>query len=78
MDVRLIVDGRGSQITEVLLLRNIHFRQFIGDFFFSLCIEHLPNFYSVRPSEFFFKPNWSYREHLSLAFPTETIFHLLR
>ena len=53
----------------------------------SLCIEHLPNCYSVRHSKFglFQKsvlrilfPNWSFREHLSRALPTEMIFYLLR
>ena len=43
-----------------------------------LCIEHLPNCYSVRPTDFPFKPNWSFREHLSRALPTDMIFYLLR
>ena len=41
--------------------------------FFSLCIEHLPNCYSVRPS---FIPDL--RQHLSRAHPTEMIFYFLR
>ena len=59
---------------------------------FSLCIEHLPECYSVRPSLYFFwdldsplvfcdcfpNPDWSFREHLSHALPTEMIFYLFR
>ena len=57
----------------------------------SLCIEHLPNFYSVRHSKFglfifpqrdqcfqVLVPNWNFKEHLSRALPTEMIFYLLR
>ena len=49
-------------------------------FFLSLCIESLLNCYSVRPtgSDLFFKPNWSFREHLHRALPTDMIFYLLR
>ena len=68
-------------------LQNIHWRQFFYKFtlgkLFSLCINHLPNCYSVRPSPFslyncFPDPDWSFREHLSRALPTKMIFHLLR
>ena len=60
-------------------LQNIHCRQFTSELF-SLCIEHLPNFYSVRPSPFFrfVRRDWSFREHLFHALPTEMIFYLLR
>jgi hypothetical protein len=50
---------------------------------FSLCIEHLPSHcYFVRHSPFshyhcFHNPDWSFREHLSRALPTEMIFYLL-
>ena len=68
-------------------LQNIHSRQFfyiitLGELL--LCIYHLPNcYYSVRPSPFnlyscFPDPDWSFREHLSRALPTEMIFYLLR
>ena len=35
-------------------------------------------FYSVRRSIFYLSPDWTIREHLSRALPTEIIFHLLR
>ena len=50
---------------------------------FSLCVEHLPNYY-VRHSlsfdvyRYHLDPLWSFRRHLSRARPTEMIFHLLR
>ena len=44
--------------------------------FFSLCIGHLPNGYSVRPSDCYFIPDL--RQHLSRAHPTEMILFLLR
>ena len=53
----------------------------LGELFY-LCIEHLPNCCSVRHSPFclfnyFPKPNWSFREHLSRALPTGMIVYLL-
>ena len=59
-------------------LQNIHCRNLIGELF-SLCIVHLPNGYSVRPTVYpFFHLDESWGEHLSRALPTENIFHLLR
>ena len=61
-------------------LQNIHWRQFISELF-SLCIEHLPNCYSVRSSSpfrlchRFLNPDWSFREHLLRAHPTKNIFY---
>ena len=50
----------------------------------SLSIERLSNCYSVRPSpysvspqHYFLSPDWSFREHLSRATPTEMILYLL-
>ena len=53
----------------------------MGDFF-SLCVEHLPNCYSVRSYSFFSNlelptRNWSFIEHLPRALPTDMIFSLL-
>ena len=49
---------------------------------FSLCIERLPNCYSVtshRPILYGDAgPGWAFREHISRALPTEKIFHLLQ
>ena len=50
---------------------------------FSLCIEHLPNCYSVRPSPFYLHrcsitPVWKFWKHLSHALPTEMVFYPLR
>ena len=45
---------------------------------FSLCIKHLPEFFSVRRSVCFLNVDWTIREHLSYALPTELIFYLLR
>ena len=56
--------------------------QLLSVSYFSLCIEHLPN--PVRRSSFslyhycFPNPNWSFREHISRALPTEMIVYLLR
>ena len=58
-------------------LWNICWRKFISELF-SLCIEHLPNCYSVRRSVCFLNRDWTFREHLSRALPTELIFYLLR
>ena len=65
-------------------LRNIHWRKFIGELF-SLCIEleNLSNCCFVRHSPLsldncFRNPDWSFREHLSRALPTKSIFYLLR
>ena len=50
--------------------------------FFSLCIERLPNCYSVSlgsGSALFTGPaGRAFREHISRAHPTQMIFHLLR
>ena len=46
---------------------------------FSLCIERLPNCYSVRtpfPS-LCVSPDWAFTVHISRALPTEMIFYLL-
>ena len=45
---------------------------------FSLCIERLHNCYSVSPSIYLFDLEWTFREHLCHALPTEKIFYLLR
>ena len=58
-----------TQITEYLL-NEAHLRWAL----FSLCIEHWPDCYSVRP----FYRNESLWDHLSRALPTEMIFGLLR
>ena len=62
-------------------LQNISWKNFIGELL-SLCIERLPNCYSVRLNVYFrsLNPNWSFREYLSHAMPppSETIFYLLR
>jgi hypothetical protein len=61
----------------MLKLQNICWRRFIGKLF-SLCIEHLTNCYSVSSSIYFLNLDWTIREHLSRALPTEKIFYLLR
>ena len=61
-------------------LRNICWKQFLSELF-SLCIEHLPNFYSVRRIISLSGnviSDWCFREHLCHALPTEMIFNLLR
>ena len=59
-------------------LQNISWRIFISKIF-SLCIDHTPNCCSVSLLAFsYFFPDWSLREHLSRALPTERIFSLLR
>ena len=58
-----------TQITEYLLWER-------GSL--SLWIEHLPHCSSVRHSYGFLDRNWSLREHVSHALPTEMIFHQLR
>ena len=66
-------------------LQNIHWRHFYRSEHFSLCIERLPNCYSVRLSSpgcqpFYFTgaPELAFREHISRSLPTEMIFHLLQ
>ena len=46
----------------------------------SLFIKDLPNCYYVRPLPFscYVQRNWSFRDHLSRARPTERIINLLR
>ena len=46
----------------------------------SLFINDLSNCYYVRPLQFscYVHQNWSFRDHLSHALPTERIFNLLR
>ena len=65
-----------TQITEYSL-ETIH----RWDFFLS-AIEYLPNFYSVGLYSGFspgsFGRNWIFKEHISRALPTVTIFYLLR
>ena len=58
-------------------LRNIYWREFIGEPS-SLCIEHLPNCYSVRKTLPVFHECRGIKKHISHALPTEIIFHLLR
>ena len=58
-------------------LRNIYWRKFISEHF-SLCIEHLPKYYSVRDPVLSIHECRSIKEHLYYALPTETIFYLLR
>ena len=65
-------------------LRNIHWGQFYAIYLsepFSLCIECLPNCYSVRSCASYcpyIRSDWAFRGHISRALPTETIFNLLR
>ena len=61
-------------------LQNIHWRNFYISELFSLCIERLPNCYSVRLSSHLLDagPIWVFREHISRALPTDMIFHLLQ
>ena len=61
-------------------LRNIHWGQFYAIYLkpFSLCIECLPNCYSVRSCASYcpyIRSDWAFRGHISRA---ETIFNLLR
>ena len=65
-------------------LRNIHWGQFYAIYIsepFSLCIELLPNCYSVRsfvsPCPYI-RSDWAFRGHISRALPTEMILYLLR
>ena len=48
--------------------------------FFSLCIERLPNCYSVSssPLSLWVNPDWVFRVHISRALPTQMIFYLLQ
>ena len=68
-----------ARIFTIPKLQNIHCWHFIGELS-SLFIKDLPNCYCVRPLPFSsnVKQNWSFRDHLSLALPTEKIFYLLR
>ena len=61
-------------------LQNIHWTHFYISELFSLCIERLPNCYSVssRHKLLFAGPELSFREHISRSLPTEMIFHLLQ
>ena len=62
-------------------LQNIHWRNFYRGELFSLCIERLPNCYSVSlgfGSALSAGMGWAFREHISRALPTEKIFHLLQ
>ena len=59
-------------------LQNIHWRIFYISELFSLHIE-LPNCYSVSSDRFISAgPELAFREHISLALPTDMIFYLLR
>ena len=69
-------DNYHTQITEYLL------EKFYKSAFFSLH-QTSSNRYSVRSSSSslyhsFFNLDWTFREHLSYALPTENIFYLLR
>ena len=68
-----------ARIFTIPKLRNIHYWHFIGELS-SFFIKDLPNCYCVSPLPFssYVKRNWSFRDHLSLALPTEKIFYLLR
>ena len=62
-------------------LQNIHCIDFYIRELFSLCIERLPNCYSVSLSSqqlLYAGPELTFREHISRALPSEMIFHLLR
>ena len=63
-----------ARIFIILKLLNIYWTKLISGELFSLCIEHCPDCYSVRP----FYRNESLWDHLSRALPTEMIFGLLR
>ena len=74
-----------ARIFIILKLQNIHLGQFYTITLsygepFSLCIEGLSNCYSVRSGEYSIRrrSDWAFRNHISLALPTETIFYLLR
>ena len=62
-------------------LRNIRWKQFFSELI-SLCVEHLPNCYSVRPtislSGIVGTSDRCFREHLFHALPTERILNRLR
>ena len=65
-------------------LQNIHWAQFYTICLcepFSLCIELLPNCFSVRsfvsPCPYI-RSDWAFRGHISRALPTEMILYLLR
>ena len=62
-------------------LQNIHWRKSYKSELFSLCIERLPNGYSVSLSFHpvsYVGPELAFREHISRALPSEMIFYLLR
>ena len=69
-----------ARISIIPKLQNIYWRKLIIRESFFLRIEHLPNRYSVRPSDAdcFPIPDLGLWEHLSCALPTDMIFHLLR
>ena len=60
-------------------LQNILWRHFYSEVF-SLCIERLHNCYSVSSRHKLLEagPEWAIRKHISLALPTDMIFHLLQ
>ena len=64
-------------------LQNIHWRNFNSELF-SLCVERLPNCYSVSSHwhQLLYRhtagPVFAFREHISRALPTRMIFHLLQ
>jgi hypothetical protein len=75
-----------ARIFIILKLQNIHWRQFfntitLSELFF-LCIERLPNCYSVSSSRYCHNithgPKYVLTGHISHALPTEMIFTLLR
>ena len=61
-----------TQITECSLETFLYISEF------SLCIERLPNSYSVSSHPNFYNGSDSFSEHISRALPTEMIFYLLR
>ena len=71
-----------ARIFIIARLQNIYWRNFYISELFSLCIEGLPNCYSVSlgsGSALFAGPaGWAFREHIFRALPTEMIFHLLQ
>ena len=76
-----VVPCISARIFIIPRLQNIHCTRFYISELFSLCIERLPNCYSVRLSSqqlLYAGPELAFREHISRAHPTEMIFHLLR
>ena len=70
-----------ARISIIHRLQNIHWIYFYRGELFSLCIERLPNCYSVSlgfGSALYAGPLLAFTEHISHALPTKMIFHLLQ